>query len=135
YIDTSTNDNEDEISQMQREAFLYFTEAWPDLQEKLIEALMKYYNEEERFSYGPDDEEELAEWWPEIETKEALLEAVTLETIVVASDRMMKKVKNGRCIYLLFSRSWGGEDWDDNGVGVCCVNEGVDEIAYKDIAY
>lgn len=54
------------------------------------EALIKYYNEEEYYSYGPDDEEEVAEWRPEIKTKEALLQAVTLETIVVLwnSDRI-----------------------------------------------
>ena len=107
-------------------------EKWPELQEKLIEALIEYYNEEQRFSYGPDDEEEAAEWWPEIETKEALLQAVTLETIVVAWDFMMN---DGRCIYLLFSRTWGGEDLDDNGIGVCYINEEINEIAYKDIAY
>ena len=32
------------------------------------------YNEGERFAWGPDDEKEFAEWWPEIETKEALLQ-------------------------------------------------------------
>lgn len=72
------------------------------MQEKLIEELIKYYNEEERFSYGPDDEEELAEWWPEITTKEALLKAVTLEKIVIPQDFIMEVVRKGRCIYLLF---------------------------------
>ena len=37
--------------------------------------------------------------------------------------------------YLLFSRKWGGEDLDDNGIGVCYINEEIDEIAYKDIAF
>ncbi|MFG6367243.1 MAG: hypothetical protein K1W16_02240 [Lachnospiraceae bacterium] len=127
--------NNSEIMPIQREAYQRFIESWPVLQEKLIEELIKYYNEEERFSYGPDDEEELAEWWPEITTKEALLKAVTLEKIVIPQDFIMEVVRKGRCIYLLFSRTWGGEDWDDNGIGVCCVNEEVDEIAYKDIAY
>lgn len=100
------SEEEEVITQRQKKAFQCFMEKWPELQAKLIEALIEYYNEEERFSYGPDDEEEAAEWWPEIETKEALLQAVTLETIVVAWDFMMK---DGRCIYLLFSRTWGGE--------------------------
>lgn len=125
-------EEEEEITQRQKKAFQCFMEKWPELQEKLIEALIEYYNEEQRFSYGPDDEEELAEWWPEIETKEALLQAVTLETIVVARDFMMK---DARYIYLLFSRTWGGEDLDDNGIGVCYINEEIDEIAYKDIAF
>ena len=105
---------------------------WPKLQEHLIEELIKYYNEYEYYSYGPEDEKELAEWWPEIKTKEALLQAVTLETIVVSQDYMMNK---GGYIYLLFSRTWGGEDLDDNGIGVRYINEQIDEIAYKDMAF
>lgn len=105
---------------------------WQDIQEELIKRLIGHYNEKVRFSYGPDDDEEYAEWWPEIETKEALLQAVTLEDIVVAYDFQQK---DQRCIYLLFSRSWGGEDYDGNGIGVCLINEEIDEIAYKDIAY
>lgn len=126
---------ESEITEKQHEAFEYFYKKWPELQPKLIEALITYYNEEERFAWGPDDEEEFAEWWPEIETKDALLQAVTLETIVVPWDFTMTEVKGGRYIYLLFSRSWGGEDLDDNGIGVGFLNEEIDEIAYKDIAF
>ena len=44
-------------------------------------------------------------------------------------------IKGGRYIYLLFSREWGGEDWDDNGIGVGFLNEEIDKIAYKDIAF
>lgn len=122
---------ETEITPNQKNAFVCFIEKWPTLQEKLISALIEYYNEE-RFSYGPEDEEEAEEWWPEIETKEALLRAVTLETIVVAWDFMMQ---HKRCIYLLFSRTWGGEDLEDNGIGICFVNEEIDTIGYKDIAF
>ncbi len=121
-----------EISKRQKKAFKCFMQKWPDLQLELINALIQYYNEEERFSYGPEDPEETAQWWPEIETKEALLQAVTLETIVITWDDMMEE---GRYIYLLFSRKWGGEDLDDNGIGVCYINEEIDEIAYKDIAF
>lgn len=124
--------SEDEIAESQRDAFQCFIEKWPDLNEKLIEALIGYYNNEERFSYGPDSEEEMSAWWPEIETKEALLQTVKLESIVVDEDFMME---DGRYIYLLFSRSWGGEDLDDNGIGVCFVNEEITEIGYKDIAF
>lgn len=122
-----------EITERQRTAFKCFMERWPKLQTELIEALIKYYNEEERFAWGPDDEKEFAEWWPEIETKDALLQTVTLETIVVANDFLMDDDR--LIIYLLFSRTWGGEDYDDNGVGVRYVNEEIDEIAHKDIAF
>lgn len=124
--------DEEEITEKQKEAFQKFIEKWPKLQEELIEALIKYYNEEEAYSYGPEDEEEAAEWWPEITTKEALLQAVTLETIVIPEDFIMDR---GRRVYLLFSRIWGGEDLDDNGIGVSYRDETLDEIGYKDMAF
>ena len=121
-----------DVTPRQEEAFRCFLERWSVLQGEVLDALLRYYNEEARFSYGPDDPEELARWWPEIKTREALLQAVTLEMVVVEWDDLMDR---GRCVYLLFSRTWGGEDYDDNGIGVRCVNETVDEIGYKDIAY
>lgn len=125
-------DEENQITQRQRKALQSFMKKWPSLQKKLIEALIKYYNEEERFGYGPEDEEEAAKWWPDVETEDALLQAVALETIVVAEDFAQE---DGRRIYLLFSRSWGGEDLDDNGIGVCYIDEEIDAIGYKDIAF
>lgn len=122
----------EEITEKQNEAFTCFMEKWTLFQTELIEALIRYYNEKERFSYGPDNEKEKEEFWPEIETKESLLKAVSLETIVVAEDFLMDK---GRCIYLLFSKNWGGIDLDDNGIGVCCINEKITEFGYKDIAF
>lgn len=126
------DDGEKVISPKQKKTYECFLKKWSVLQEDLIEALIRYYNEKERFSYGSDDEMEAAEWWPEIKTKEALLQAVALETIVIAWDFMLE---DNRCLYLLFSRTWGGEDLDDNGIGVCVQNEEIVEIAYKDIAF
>ena len=131
-VDILIHGGEDEITQRQRMAFENFIKKWPTLQETLMGALIKHYNEEERFSYGPEDEAEMEEWWPEIKTKEDLLQAVTLETIVVAPGY---EQENKRSIYLLFSRTWGGEDLDDNGIGVHYVNEEIDEIGYKDMAF
>lgn len=44
-------------------------------------------------------------------------------------------LEDNRCLYLLFSRSWGGEDLDDNGIGICIRNEKIVEIVYNDIAF
>lgn len=120
------------VLKRQRDAFTLFLEKWPDLQEEVICALIKYYNEEERFSYGPQDREESKKWWPEIETKEALLQAVTLESILVPDGYMLEEERR---IYLLFSKKWGGEDTDDNGIGVCFTDEEIEEIGYKDMAF
>ena len=126
---------EDEpIAEAQKQAYLHFMEKWPTLERPMLEALVRYYNEEERFSYGPDpkeEPEEYAAWWPEINTPETMAQAVTPESIVV-DDYMQKK---GRLVYLLFHRIWGGEDLDDNGVAVAFLNEEIQEISYKFIAY
>lgn len=129
------SEEESGITKHQYEAYQHFMERWPGIQPKLIAALIKYYNEVERFAWGPDNAEEFAKWWPEITTEKALLQAVTLETMVIPWDFTMTEAKCGRYVYLLFSRSWGGEDTEDHGIGVGFLNEDIDEIAYKDIAY
>ena len=131
-VELLIHEDEEEITQGQRTAFEEFIKKWPTLQENLIESLIKYYYEDQYYTYGPEDEEELEEWWPEIKTKEALLQAVTLEMIVIPPDYGQE---NRRRIYLLFSRIWGGEDLDDNGIGVRYVNEEIDKIGYKDMAF
>ncbi len=100
--------------------------------QRLVESLFRHYHEKERFAYGPDDERGKEVWRLEIETKEAFPAAVSLETIVVAEDFQMDE---GRRIYLLFSRTWGGGDLEDNGIGVCCINEESREIGCKEIAF
>lgn len=126
---------EGSITPCQRESFEAFWNQWPQLQPKVLDALIRYYNEEERFVWGPDDPEEFARWWPEIETHEAMYQQITLTGLVIPRDFVMKRVKEGRCVYLLFERAWGGEDLDQNGVGVCCKNEEVDEVGYQTIAF
>lgn len=44
-------------------------------------------------------------------------------------------LEDNRCLYFLFSKTWGGEGLDDNGIGVCVQNEKIVEIVYKDIAF
>ena len=124
---------EDEpIVSVQKQAYTQFMNTWQSLERPVLEALLRYYNEEERFSYGPDDEEENAAWWPEIDTPEAMARAVTPEMIVVPEGFVHDE---GRRIALLFGRSWGGEDLDDNGVAVTFLDEQIDQIGYKDIAF
>ena len=106
------------------------------MQKAVVQEIIRYYNEEERFAYGPDDPEEFAAWWPEIETVEEMRKWVELETVVVASDRIMENVYDGkRCLYLLFNRKWAEEDLNDNGVGLRLLNEEIDGARFKDIAF
>lgn len=125
-------DEDEKIAGIQRKAYDAFIGKWQTMEGEMLESLLNYYNEEEKFAYGPDDPEESAEWWPDIDTPEAMAKAVTPEILVIPEEFMMEE---GRRVYLLCSRVWGGEDLDDNGVAVAFLNEEVVEIGYKDIAF
>ena len=131
----SCYESQTEISHHQREAYLAFLEKWPELQEAVVQEIIRYYNEEERFAYGPDDPEEFAAWWPEIETVEEMRKWVTLEMVVLPSDGIMRNVYDGkRCLYLLFSRDWA-EDPNNNGVGIQLLDEEITGSGYQSIAF
>jgi hypothetical protein len=121
-----------DITEAQRQALQCFDDKWDSVEPLLVDALIQYYNNEEKYSYGPENEEEAALWWPDINTHEELYNAVTPATVVIPPDYLME---SGRRVYLLLDRTWGGEDLDDNGVGVCFINEQIAEIGYKDIAF
>lgn len=124
-----------EVSDLQHGAYQSFLEKWPGLQEAVVQEVVRYYNVEERFAYGPDDPEEFAAWWPEIETVEEMRKWITLETVVIPSDGIMQAVYDGkRCLYLLFSRDWA-EDPNNNGVGIQLLNEEITESGFQDIAF
>lgn len=127
-------DEEGEIRCVQRDAYNALMENWEEMQEKIVAAILQYYNEEEKGAYGPDDEDEFDEWWPEIDDEEEMAKKLHLETIVVPADYIME-YKGENPIYILFSRDWGGEDGDENGVAVLIEDGEVSEVGYKDIAY
>lgn len=93
-----------------------------------------FYSDLLNGAYGPSDEEEFNSWWPDIESIEDLKPLLHIDTIVVPEDYIMESM-GGRGMYVLFDRDWGGEDFDDNGVAVSIVDETIDEVGYKDIAY
>lgn len=125
-------DEYDVITKAQKQAFKTFHDKWRSIEPLLVDALIDYYNQEEKFSYGPDDEKESAFWWPDIDSHEQLYNTVTPKSLIIPPDYLME---DGRSIYLLFDKTWGGEDLDDNGIGVCFLNEQIAEIGYKDIAF
>ena len=131
----SCYEGQTEISDYQRETYRAFLEKWPSLQEAVVKEIIRYYNEEERLAYGPDDPEEFATWWPEIETVEEMVKWVELETMAVASDSIIEDVYGGkRCLYLLFKRKWA-EAPNNNGVGIRLLNEEINETGFQDIAF
>ena len=124
--------NSREISERQYETYKLFMKNIKQIEDDIISNLLKYYNGEEKYAYGPDDEEENKKWWPEINTKEDMIKNIHFDEIRILDSFILK---NERCIYVLFNRDWGGPDTDDNGVAVEIKNEKVTSVGYKDIAY
>ena len=71
-------------------------------------------------------------WWPDINSREDMISKIHIDKIVIQESHLHH---NERCIYVLFNRDWGGPDMDDNGVAVEIINEKVNNVGYKDIAY
>lgn len=126
-------EDDPEITQGQRDSFDALMNNWDEMQNKIATAILQYYNNEEKGAYGPDDEEEFAEWWPNINTEDELAEKIHLNAIVILMESIMED-DGENPIYVLFDRDWGGEDLDDNGVAVFIEDGEVSEVGYKDIA-
>lgn len=128
-------EEDEEISQVQLDSFKALMENWNEMQHKIVTAILQYYNEEEKYSYGPDEEdEEYAEWWPDIDSEDELVDKIHLVSIIIKEEYLIE-MEGKNPIYVLFDRDWGGEDYDDNGVAVFIENGEVSEVAYKDIAF
>ena len=127
-------DEEEGISQFQRDAFEALINDWDEIQHKIATAILKYYNYEEKGSYGPDEEDEFKLWWPEINSEDELMKKIHLDSIVIDTGYVMES-KGENPVYILFNRDWGGEDLEDNGVAVLIENGEVTEVGYKYIAF
>ncbi len=123
-----------EITQAQRDAYEALMQNWEEMQHKIASAILQYYNEQEKGAYGPDDEDEFAEWWPDIGSEDELAGKIHLDSIVIQEEYLME-LNGENPIYVLFNRDWGGEDLDDNGVAVLIEDGEVSEVGYKDIAF
>ncbi len=128
------DDDAESITDFQRSAYKALMDNWDAIQHKIANAILSYYNHDEKYSYGPDDEEESALWWPDIETEDELAGKIHLDSIVISTEYIMES-KGKDPVYVLFDRDWGGDDGDDNGVAVLIENGEVTEVGYKNIAY
>ena len=54
------DDEEEGITQFQRNAFEAFMQKWEEIQHKISVSILRFYNKEEKGSYGPEDKKELA---------------------------------------------------------------------------
>ena len=127
------DDEEDGISDSQYEVYNEFIESWKsELQNKIVEKIIEYYNEEERFSYGSDDDdEEFNRMWPELDTIEDMAKTLELDGLIIDYTYALKKQKS---IYLTFGYTWGN-DTDSNGICVEISGDEITDIGFRDIAF
>lgn len=113
------------------EACNLLLEKWnPELEKEVLDAFIKYYNEEMKLQWGPDDKEESKIYWPDIETHEQLLEAINK-----AGEPPFEHTANEPpLIYALADYNWedyGGRTvilslncpWDEHGWAAVFINE------------
>ena len=61
-VDLTVNVEDEKIADIQYETYEKFKEKWNEFQKDVAERIIKYYNEEEKGSYGPDNKEEFDEY-------------------------------------------------------------------------
>ena len=106
-----------------------------DISKEILNTILDYYNNEEKYTYGPENIEERKIWWPNIETIDEMQKYIELEAIIIPPTSQMTDIFKGRCIYITFSKKWGDPDFDEDGIGVQIINEKVTKIGYRDIAF
>lgn len=123
-IEISLMINGDEDGKFEEEQYIAYTsliKQWNNLQEYVLEAILNYYKvKRHELGYDIEDDEE----YPLIETIEELTQNITLVGIVIP----YSGAYNGRSCGLTFDCTWDNE----NGIGVCLVDEKVIEVGYQD---
>lgn len=119
-----SGEEDDDISDYQRESFSEFTDVWESIQDDVLEQIFAYYNElteELGFEDGNNPD------YPILDDASQLLEMIHLDAITVPAEG----VYDGRSVGLAFSCTWD----EENGMGIIFVDEEVSEIGYQDIVF
>ncbi|URZ02831.1 DUF2004 domain-containing protein [Clostridium felsineum] len=117
--------NGDEDGVFEEEQYIAYTllmKKWGNLQEGILEEILNYYKSK-RHELGYDIEN--YEKYPLIENIENLLKNITLVGIVIP----YSGAYDGRECGVTFDCTWDNE----NGIGVCLVDEKVMEVGYQDV--
>lgn len=110
---------------------LRLIEKWtPELENEVLQAFIKFYYDNMYEQWGPDDEEESKEYWPEFQSPEDLIEHIGTDvTLYVLEDAIYAKSKTGDtpyesqnvpfCVILVLNCPWD----EDHGWAAAFVDE------------
>jgi len=116
-------DEDGEFEKSQYEAYEMFKTKWTEIQERLVEAILKYYREKrQELGYDVEDNES----YPELLTEKELVEHLTLVGIKVPYGESY----GGRSVGVSFDCTWD----DENGIGVRLNDEKVVRVGCQDVA-
>ncbi|MGX8687444.1 MAG: DUF6985 domain-containing protein [bacterium] len=119
-----SGEEEDGISDYQRECFTAFMNAWPALQTEVPEQIFRYYRKlSEELGYGDGSHPD----YPRLSQASEIKEHIHPDQISIFEEGIFE----GRCVGLAFSCTWD----DENGCGVLLINEHVEEIGYQDLVF
>lgn len=116
-------DEDGEFEEGQYEAYKMLKSKWIDIQDKLLESILVYY-ENRREELGYDIEANRN--YPEIKTTNEILKHITLVGIKIP----YAEIYGGRSIGLSFDCTWD----DENGLGLRLNDEDVLKVGFQDIA-
>ena len=106
-------------------------EKWtPELENEVLQAFIKFYYDNMYEQWGPDDEEESKEYWPEFQSPEDLIEHIGTDvTLYVLEDAIYAKSKTGDtpyesqnvpyCVIMVLNCPWD----EDHGWAAAFVDE------------
>lgn len=102
----------------------------PQLETEMLEAFIRLYYDEMYESWGPDDEEESKEYWPEISSAEDLIKFIGTDvTLYALEDAIYARSKTGNppyesqnvpvCVILVLNCPWD----EDHGWAAVFIDE------------
>lgn len=121
---TVYGEEEEGISDYQRENYKAFLSAWPDLQAEVLKEIYLYYQKlVKELGFGDGSHPD----YPLLKEAADIKEHIHLDMLSFFEEGIYE----GRCAGLAFSCSWD----DENGCGVLLIDEHVEEVGYQDLVF
>lgn len=117
-------------TQYQKDTLDSFMNNFETIQVKVVEKIVEYYNEHQKFSYGPDDKEELNKIWPEINSVNEMLEHLEFSMIIIRDEHLY----NDGTVFLGFFYDYG-DDTEGDGIEIKITEGEIKDIGYISMAF
>ena len=101
-----------ESTEKEKAAVMTLIDRWDkQIENQILSAFVQYYIDEMKYQWGPDDEEEQKEYWPDIQTPEDLLKYTGLDCYIYALAERTWEHYNGSIVILSLNCPWDEHGW------------------------